>query len=260
MAQKAKVLVVDDDKGMVKTICDILNVKGHEAIAAYAGEEAVEKVRSDRPDCVLMDMRMPGLNGAEALQMIKGLSPELPVVLMSANATEELENKAKEHGARAVLTKPIDIQMLLSFLSLLKKEESILLVDDDPDFSSAIKDILESRGYMVVTEDNPGNVLRHLQLDKLTVLLDLKLSDINGLEVLTSIRAAYPAKPVVLITGYREEMADSIEKGFRIGAYTCLYKPFEIDSLVKIIEEIRTKKISAVLGKPFENSSEKIRA
>ena len=48
------------------------------------------------------------------------------------------------------------------------------------------------------------------------------------------IRAKYPAKPVVLVTGYREEMASSIEKARKIGAYTCLYKPFEMDGLLQI--------------------------
>ena len=232
MGRKSKVLVVDDDKMMVRTICDILNLKGHEAIAAYTGLEAVEKVKSDNPDCVLMDIRMPGTNGVEALKMIKSRFPGLPVVLMSAYATEELEDEAREHGAYAVLTKPVDIQIVLSFLALLRKEESILVVDDDPDFCEAMKDLLLSRGYKVETEDDPDNVLGHMQLDKLTVLLDLKLNDSNGLEVLKSIRAIYPTKPVVLVTGYRQEMADSIESGFKIGAYTCLYKPFEIDSLM----------------------------
>ena len=68
-----------------------------------------------------MDIKMPGINGVEALRMIKGISPDLPVVLISAYATEEVEAEAKEQGAYAVLTKPIDVQMVLSFLSLLQE-------------------------------------------------------------------------------------------------------------------------------------------
>ena len=84
------------------------------------------------------------------------------------------------------------------------------------------------------TEADPDKVLGHMEKDyKLAVVLDLKLGSADGLDVLKDIRAKYPSKPVVLVTGYGEEMADSIEKGYRIGAYTCLYKPFEIDSLIK---------------------------
>lgn len=249
MEEKIKVLVVDDDRRMVKTICDILKVKGYEALQAYTGEEAIEKVKSEIPDCVLMDIKMPGINGVEALKMIKDISPNLPVLLMSAYATEELIKEGKQQGAYTVLTKPIDIQMVLLFLSLLRKEESILVVDDDPAFCKTLMDILHSRGYRVETEADPEKVLGHMEQDyKLVVILDLKLGNANGLDVMKAIRAKYPSKPVVLVTGYREEMADSIRKGLEIGAYTCLYKPFEMEELFRFIKEISHKKIKAIFG------------
>jgi len=253
MGEKTKVLVVDDDKRMVKTLCDILKVKGYEAAEAYTGEEAVEKVKSDNPDCVLMDIKMPGINGVEALNMIKDISPDLPVVLMSAYATEELTEEAKQQGAYTVLNKPLDVQAVLSFLSLLRKEESVLIVDDDPSFSKTIKDILEARGYSVQTEADSEKVLGHMEENyKLVVLLNLKLGNTDGLDVLKAIRAKYSTKPVILVTGYREEMTASIEKGLRIGAYTCLYKPLEAEKMIALVSAIRKEKMCAVLGKPFE--------
>ncbi len=254
MQERIKVLVVDDDRRMVSTICDILHVKGYDVVHAYTGSEALELVRSGDPDCVLMDLKMPGIDGVEAVKMIKDLSPDLPVILMSAYATEEQAAEARTHGAYTVLAKPVDIQMVLSFLSILRKEESILIVDDDPVFCKTLKDIFQTRGFVVATENNPGKVLAHMEEDyKLVVLLDLKLGDTNGLEVLKNIRARYPTKPVVLVTSYGEEMGDSIKKGLQIGAYTCLYKPFASDSLIETIREIRHKKLRAVLGEPFEN-------
>lgn len=252
MNEKLKVLVVDDDRRMVKTICDILQVKGYEAVPAYSGEEAVEKVPEGGFGCVLMDVKMPGIDGIEALQLIKETAPDLPVLMMSAYATGDQAEEAKKRGAYSVLTKPLDVEVVLSFLSLLRKEESILVVDDDPAFCKALKDILESRGYRVVTEADAGKVLGHMEANyKLMVLLDLKLAGADGLDVLRNIREKYPSKPVVLVTGYREEMADSITKGLQIGAYTCLYKPFESEVLIGIIEEICLNKIKAVLGEPF---------
>ncbi len=254
MKEKLKVLVVDDDRRMVKTICDILKVKGHDSIEAYSGEEAVTMARDQRPDCVLMDIRMPGIDGVEALKIIKTTFPELPVVLMSAFATPNQVEEAKEQGAYTVLTKPINIQVLLSFLSLLRKEESILVVDDDPGFCRTIKDILETKGYRVETEMNAARVLDHLERNyKLAVVLDLKLGNANGLEVLREIRAKYPTKPVIMVTGYGGEMAASIAKGEEIGAYACLYKPLEIERLLGIIEEVSRRKRQAFLGEPFND-------
>ena len=250
---KTRVLIVDDDRRMVKTISDILKVKGYEAAEAYTGEEAIEKVKSDNPDCVLMDIKMPGISGVEALKMIKGISPDLPVVLMSAYTTEELTEEAKQQGAYTVLNKPLDVQAVLSFLSLLRKEESVLIVDDDANFCRTLRDILESRGYRVETEDDPGRVLTHMEKNyRLVVVLDLKLGNTDGLDVLKAIRAKYPTKPVLLVTGYKDEMSNSIKKGLQIGAYTCLYKPVETEALINSLKEISVKKLRAVLGEPFE--------
>lgn len=244
-----KILVVDDDRRIVKTTCDILKVKGHEPVGAYSGEEGVEIVRHDVPDCVLMDIKMPGINGVEALKQMKQIAPALPVILVSAYATDELMEEAQRAGAYAVLSKPLNFPIILSFLSLLDKEESILVVDDDPEFCKTLKDILTLKGHQVETETEPKSVLGHLEKNYrlAIVLLDLKLGEVNGVEVLKDIQARYPGKPVVLITGYRKEMADSIEQARKIGAYTCLYKPLEMDDLLKLIEEIRLKKLQNML-------------
>ena len=244
-----KILVVDDDRRIVKTTCDILKVKGHETIAAYSGEEGVEQVRSDPPDCVLMDIKMPGINGVEALKQMKQIAPALPVVLVSAYATDDLMEEAKRSGAYAILSKPLNFPMILSILSLLRKEDSILVVDDDPEFCRTLKDILALRGFKVETETVPHNVMGHLKdnYELAIVLLDLKLGAVNGVEVLKDIQAKYPGKPVLLMTGYRQEMGSSIEQAHKIGAYTCLYKPFETDELFRIIEGIRIKKLQNML-------------
>ncbi|MDD2926609.1 response regulator [Rhodoferax sp.] len=244
-----KILVVDDDRRIVKTTCDILKLKGHEAIAAYSGEEGVEKVKSDPPDCVLMDIKMTGINGVEAMKQMREITPTLPIVLVSAYATDELMEAAKRAGAYAVLSKPLNFPVILSFLSLLGQEESILVVDDDPEFCKTLKDILTLRGFHVETETAADNVMTHLDRNyKLAiVLLDLKLGAVNGVDVLKEVRAKYPTKPVVLVTGYRKEMTDAIERADKIGAYTCLYKPLEMNALFQLIEDIRIRKLQNLL-------------
>ncbi len=244
-----RILVVDDDRRIVKTTCDILSLKGHEPIPAYSGEEGVEKVRGDVPDCVLMDVKMEGISGAEALKRMEAIAPALPVVLVTAYATDELVEAAKRDGAYAVLSKPLNFPVILSFLSLLRQEESILVVDDDPEFCRTLKDILTLRGFQVETETEALGVIGHLDNNyKLAIiLLDLQLGAVDGVEVLQQIQAKYPGKPVVLVTGYRQEMASSIEKARRMGAYTCLYKPLEMEALYQLLDEIRIKKLQSLL-------------
>lgn len=248
MREKIKILVVDDDQRMVRTICDILRVKGYEPLAVNSGEEAVERVKTEVPHCVLMDIKMGGISGVKALEMIQEISPNVPVVLMTAYSTEELVQESKAKGAHAVLIKPIDFQQVLSFISLLEKEESILIVDDDHNFCKTLKDLLLLRGYKIDTECEGKQVFSHLEGDEeKIVLLDLKLGNTNGIEVLKDVRSKRPSIPVVLVTGHRQEMAASIEKGLSIGAYSCLYKPFEIGELVETIEEIRRNKFKKLL-------------
>src|SRR5574337_1005076 len=187
---------------MVKTIRNILTIKGYESAEAFTGEEAVKQITAEPPDCVLMDIKMPGIDGVGALKMIKEVSPDLPVLLMSAYAGEEAEAEARRLGAYAVLAKPIDLQMVLLFLSMLKREESILVVDDDPVFCTTLRNILQERGYQVETEMNPDKVLGCMEQSyKLVVILDLKLGDANGTDVLQAIRKKYSTKPIVLEIG-----------------------------------------------------------
>jgi DNA-binding NtrC family response regulator len=251
MKETFRILVVDDDRRMVKTICDILLIKGFKAEPAYTGEEAVAKVKTMELDCVLMDLKMPEIDGIETLKIIKTFSPDLPVVLMSAYASEGQVKEAISEGAYNILAKPVDIQLLLSFLVLLRKEESIVIVDDDPLFCRTLGDILRTRGYQVETETDPDRVLAHMeQKYQLVVILDLKLNNTDGVEVLERIRALYPTKPVILATGYRGEMIASIEKGMQIGAHACIYKPFEEKEILGMIEQVRQRKIRTFLGNP----------
>ena len=121
MQDRLQVLVVDDDRHMVKTLCDILRHKGYEPIPAYSGEEAVAGVTAKVPDCVLMDIGMPGLDGVETLTAIRVRAPGVPVVLMSAYVTATREIEARHQGIEALLTKPVNIQQILGFLDQLKE-------------------------------------------------------------------------------------------------------------------------------------------
>lgn len=250
MSDKLRILIVDDDQRMAKTLKDILTVKGYEADLAHSGPEALKRVTEGHFDCVLTDIKMPEMNGVELYKVIKQTQPDIPVILMTAYSTSKLVTEGLEEGAIAALTKPLDINSLLGFFSMLRKERSIVIVDDDPQFCTTMGDILKVQGFLVTQVTDPHNVVDRIGPGGEVLLLDMKFNSISGLEVLKDIKKWYPHLPVILVTGYREEMAPAIEEALKIGAYTCLYKPFQIEELIEVLREVHHQVLGKVLGQP----------
>lgn len=112
-----RVLVVDDDEGMVATLRDILAAAGYEVDVAYSGSEAIERVRRHPPDCILMDVRMPGIDGIEAFRRIRRRDHDIRVIMMSAYSLQYLEEEVLREGAVAFVRKPLDADQVLSLIS-----------------------------------------------------------------------------------------------------------------------------------------------
>ena len=250
IGEKLNILVVDDDKQMADTITDILMVKGFDAEAAYTGENAAEKIRGNSFDCVLTDVKMPGMNGVELHQCIRECDPDLPVVFMTAYAMDSLVRKGLEEGAIAMMPKPLDINMLLTFLGSLRKVLSIVIVDDDPEFLHTMGDILRRRALSVIELADPGKLQEFLVPDNQIILLDMKLDGTTGLKVLEDLRKEYAHIPVIVITGEREEMAEAVKGALKFGAFTCFYKPFQVDDLLDALRDIRKQELAHMLGRP----------
>ena len=115
MATEGAVLVVDDDAGMVETLADILVERRYRVGTAESGASAVEMLRSDRYDVVLMDIQMPGLNGVDALKAMRALVPDLTAIMMTAFTRHELVEEARQ-VTLAVLAKPLDIDRVLRLI------------------------------------------------------------------------------------------------------------------------------------------------
>ena len=141
MSENLNILIVDDDRRMAKTLVDIIKIKGFETESAHSGSEAMDKVKEGHFDCVITDIKMPEMNGVDLYKMIKQAQPDIPVVLMTAYSTDKLVKEGLEEGAIAALSKPLDIEALLNFFSMLRKERSIVIVDDDPMFCKTLGDI-----------------------------------------------------------------------------------------------------------------------
>ena len=114
---KPSILVVDDDPAMVRTLCDIFSLQGWDASGAHSGEEAIERQRERARNFILMDIRMPGIDGIDAYKVIHQQSPSTRVILMTAHATPEAVQHAIDEGVWRVMPKPIDLPSLFRMLA-----------------------------------------------------------------------------------------------------------------------------------------------
>jgi two-component system response regulator HydG len=106
------ILVVDDDPGHLKTLKTIIRSWGHAVSEAGDGNQALEQVRERPFDLILMDVRMEGMNGIEALKRIKVHNPAIPILIMTAYSSVETAVEALKSGAYDYLTKPLDFELL----------------------------------------------------------------------------------------------------------------------------------------------------
>lgn len=112
-----RILVVDDDPGMVETLTDVLTASGFETAKATSGREAIERARGATFDLILMDIQMPGLNGVETLHALRALDPHVAVVMMTAYTRDELVAESERTTGVGVLSKPLDLDRLLSLVT-----------------------------------------------------------------------------------------------------------------------------------------------
>ena len=109
-----KILLVDDETSILDSLKILFKGEGFEVSTALTGRDAVERIRDERPDLVLTDIRMPGTTGLEVLQQAREVDPEMPVILMTAQASLQSAVRAVNEGAYYYLQKPFANDELLA--------------------------------------------------------------------------------------------------------------------------------------------------
>lgn len=108
------ILVVDDEPDMANGLARVLKSRSYKVRQAFGGQEAVQQVEDSCPRAVVMDIKMPDMNGIDAFVKMKTSCPDLPVVFMTGFS--EYVDRAREEGAVAVLGKPLDFASLFECL------------------------------------------------------------------------------------------------------------------------------------------------
>lgn len=112
LRETRKVLLVDDEVDFVDTLSERLQARWFKTAVTYSGEEALDKIEEDQPDVMILDLKMPGIDGIEVLRRVKQTHPDTEVIILTGHGSEKEKQLAFELGAFAYLEKPVDIELL----------------------------------------------------------------------------------------------------------------------------------------------------
>jgi DNA-binding response OmpR family regulator len=162
------ILVVDDEATMRRSLADILRLEGYRVQMAESGETAVQRLQSEVYDLILLDLKMPGMDGVEVLRQAVKIAPETQVILLTAHGSLESAIEALRLGAHDYLLKPSSPEVILESVAkalqartefiqreelLSKLEESVLALregkDNEPSEKSNIDDVIIGNGISI---------------------------------------------------------------------------------------------------------------
>ena len=126
MPEKCQILLVDDEKTMVKYLSKRLIIRGFDVGVAYSGLSALEEIKKNDFDLVLLDVLMPEMDGIETLKEIKKIKPETEVIMLTGHASVEVGIEGMKSGAFNYILKPFDLNELVEEINFACEHRRIL--------------------------------------------------------------------------------------------------------------------------------------
>jgi CheY-like chemotaxis protein len=234
------ILIVDDEPDICLNMADIFTDLGYRVDIANDGVSALALVQKRRYDLALLDLMMPGMDGATLYEEIKKVRAGTVAVLITAYPGHPRAEAAVASGAWKVLPKPVALPRLIELIEEAQGQPLLLVVDDDADFCANLWDLLRERGYRVCLVHDIATATKAINEDEgyKLVLLDMKLPDGDGSEVVRTVRQKDPAIPVVVVTGYHHEIEPQIPELVSEGAKAVLSKPLEMPALLAMLQKL----------------------
>lgn len=236
------ILVVDDESDTCANLQDILTDLGYRVDVAYDGPSALELVAKHPYDVALLDLKMPGMDGLELYRRIKALRSGTVAIIVTAYASSDTAQDARQAGAVEILPKPLDFPRLFGLMGEVLQQPLIMVVDDDHDLCDTLWDLFRERGYRVSLAHSISEADQRLE-DRAhkVVLIDMKLADGSGCEVFKLVRQRSPDARTILVTGHRSEMDQLVQNVLSEGADAVCYKPFDVDQLLIAVQNLSRK-------------------
>ena len=108
----AKILVIDDEQGIRDLLDTMLSRKGYDVVLAESGRKGLELFRRERPDVIVLDLKMPGMDGLTVLQQVRSLNPKQPVIILTGAGTPETEQQVRALGVTEFVEKEFSLHLL----------------------------------------------------------------------------------------------------------------------------------------------------
>jgi len=266
---KKTVLIVDDDKITRNLLENELKRNFFKTFQATCGREALEIFNKQDIDIMVLDIKLPDMDGLEILKRIKEKKQDCEAIVITGFGTQEIAVQSLRRGAIDYIEKPIKIDEFSTALGralekiTLKEnisyKNTLLVIDDEEEIVIRLKNILEKENYEVFTAFNGKKGLNIIINNKIDVIITyIKMGDMDGIEVIKKAKTFRQDIEGIIITGYKEQ--ELAIKSLRAGAIDYLVKPINLDELLfsikKAIERINLKRTSLYRNRELIITSE----
>ena len=242
---KGKVLIVDDAPDTLEIIQKLLNFEGYDVITAPTGEEGVKKVKEEKPDVVLMDINLPGIDGTEALRRVRKINPLQCVVMLTAFATLDNAILALKEGASDFIKKPFENEHLIHIVnqSLEKYRTSIekQKLEEEVQRLSITDDLTGLYNHRYFFKTLEGELVR---LMRQKTSLSLLMFDLDNFKKYNDLYGHLEGDKVLRKIGQivRQSIRSNVDSGYRYGGdeFAALLIGASLDQALTIAERIRS--------------------
>jgi two-component system cell cycle response regulator len=207
----ARILIIEDTPANVELMRSLLGAHGHAPLVATDGAAGVEMARRERPDLVLCDLRLPGLDGYGVAAALRGdpLLAGLPLVAMSALDEGGERERLLAAGFNGYIAKPIEpdsfVAELEAFLPQPAQVPTLLLVDDDRFMLDLLADVLAADGYRILRAGSGEEALELLAQHRVQLLVcDQCMPGLSGTEVAARARTLQPHTWRIILSAQEE--------------------------------------------------------
>jgi len=122
---RTKLLLVDDEEDFILALAERLRFRNYDTRAVTSGEAALSEIEKERPDIVVLDLKMPGMGGMEVLREIKTRDSSIDVIMLTGSVDSEIGERALKAGATYHMVKPMDIEDLLEKLQNISEKRGL---------------------------------------------------------------------------------------------------------------------------------------
>ena len=268
MEQKT-VLIVDDDQIIREQIEKELRREFFNAFKAHDGKTALEIFRREKIDIVILDVKLPDMDGLDILATIKKEKPDCEVIVITGWGSQEIAITALRKGAIDYIEKPMKMEEVTAALGraqekLAEKEElsykyRILVVDDEEEIVKRLLKVLIKEGYEAVGAGSGEEGLKVVENEKIDVIIsDIQMDDMDGIEVLQRAKKLYCDIEGIVVTGHKDQ--ELAIRSLRAGALDYITKPVNLEELLlsvqKAIEIINLNRDRLYRNRELKLSSE----